>query len=598
MPSFKNTVITDKGRSLMAKIVAGTATPQFTKIRTSDYQYPEATNFESLTSMNNIKQEVDVASVTKLNVSTVNVSGAITNIGLASGYYVRNIGLYALDPIEGEILYSITPAIIADWMPPTGGSAISSIMVDLETTVSNSDNVSLTVNPNATATVKMINDIKTELADVKGFVGYTEDDIYGVEVDFVNRKFTRLAGAVNRTPGAGFDDVKAFGGRKRCNLTDGGKVIAYYGDAGYSETGALTQAITIGEGEAAITYPIGEKVQVMVEQPKFYYKVIPLKLEKVQDGKGFHMRKARYYVSDTKKDGFKLHPAFIHNGKEKNFIYLSAYEGSVFDVSAGQYILNDAQTTDFTAGSGDKMVSILGAKPASGLTQGLTRNGSRIIAQNRGKGWFQSYAATVAASQLLFLIEYASFNTQTAIGRGNVDKTDDGSTSMTEITGATTNLGNKSGSVTNVNGINIISYRGEENFWGNIWKWVDGLNIEAKGLNNLYVSDNGFADDIGTSPYKDAGIALAKANGYVSAFAYNEEFDWLFFASETAGDSALPVGDNFHQNNTYNGWFTAFLGGEWRYGSDAGGFCWFVNGTSSICDRYRGGRLVYVPNVA
>ena len=41
MASFNNTVITNKGRSLMAKIVAGTATPQFTKIRTSDYQYPE-----------------------------------------------------------------------------------------------------------------------------------------------------------------------------------------------------------------------------------------------------------------------------------------------------------------------------------------------------------------------------------------------------------------------------------------------------------------------------------------------------------------------------------------------------------------------------
>lgn len=597
MPSFKNTVITDKGRSLMAKIVAGAATPQFTKIRTSDYQYPESTNFESLTSMNNIKQTVDVASVTKLNVSTVNVSGAITNIGLASGYYVRNIGLYALDPIEGEILYSITPAIIADWMPPTGGSAISSIMVDLETTVSNSDNVSLEVNPNATATVKMVNDIKTELADVKGFVGYTEDDIYGVEVDFVSRKFTKLAGSINKSAGADYDNVQAFGGRRRCILTDDGVVLAYHGEPGYVETGKLTQAITIGEGESAVTYPIETMVQVMVEQPKFYYKVVPLKLEKVVDGKGFHMRKARYYVSDTKKAGFKLHPAFIHDGKEKNFIYLSAYEGSVFDVSAGQYILNDAQTTDFAATTGDKMSSIVNAKPASGLTQGLTRNGSRVIAKNRGTGWFQSYAATVAASQLLFLIEYASFNTQTAIGMGNVSKTDDGASSMSENTGATTGLGNKSGSVTNVNGINIVSYRGEENFWGNIWKWVDGLNIEAKGLNNLYVADHGFADDIGSDPYKDAGITLAKANGYISAFAYNEEFDWLFFASETVGDSALPVGDYFYQNYAYNGWFTAFLGGSWNSGSDAGGFYWFVTYAASYRSRYRGGRLVYVPNV-
>ena len=77
----------------------------------------------------------------------------------------------------GVSVYSITPAIMADWMPPTGGSAISSIMVDLQTTVSNSDNVSLEVNPNAIATVQMINDVKTELADVKDFVGYAEGGV-------------------------------------------------------------------------------------------------------------------------------------------------------------------------------------------------------------------------------------------------------------------------------------------------------------------------------------------------------------------------------------------------------------------------------------
>ena len=103
----------------------------------------------------------------------------------------------------------------------------------------------------AVATIGDIQDLQQQISDLQAFVGYTDDDIMGVEVYFVNRKFTRLAGAVNRTPGAGFDDVKAFGGRKRCNLTDGGKVIAYYGDAGYSENGS--------------------NGQVMVEQPKFYY---------------------------------------------------------------------------------------------------------------------------------------------------------------------------------------------------------------------------------------------------------------------------------------------------------------------------------------
>jgi hypothetical protein len=105
-----------------------------------------------------------------------------------------------------------------------------------------------------------INDIANQIADIKGYIGYTEDDIYGVEVDFANRTFTRLAGAVGKTPGTDFDSFLAFGGRKRCDLADNGTVNAYFGDPGYIEDGS--------------------NGQVMVEQPKFYYKVVPLKMEK------------------------------------------------------------------------------------------------------------------------------------------------------------------------------------------------------------------------------------------------------------------------------------------------------------------------------
>ncbi|WP_202946770.1 hypothetical protein, partial [Rhodanobacter denitrificans] len=96
-------------------------------------------------------------------------------------------------------------------------------------------------------------------------------------------------------------------------------------------------------------------------------------------------------------------------------------------------------------------------------------------------------------------------------------------------------------------GLVSISYRGEENFWGNIYKWIDGLNIEAKGIHQAYWADSGFADDTKTSPYKNCGFTLAKSNGYVSAFGWSEECDFLFLPSETLGDSVLPVGDNFWQ---------------------------------------------------
>lgn len=591
MASFNNTIITKKGHALIAKIVAGTATPNFTKIRTSDHQYPSGTNFEELTSLSGIKQTVDVASVTKVSPAKIRVSGVFTNAALETGYYVRNIGLYAVDPQEGEILYSITTAIEADWMPPQGGISASSILVDIETVVGNADNVNITVNPNATATVEMVNNLAAEIADVKGFIGYTENDIVGVEADFVNSKFTRLAGAINRTPGAGFDDIKAFGGRKRCILTDDGVVLAYYGEPGYVETGKLTQAITIGEEENAVTYPVDTPVQVMVEQPKFYYKVVPLQLEPITDGIGYHLRKARYYVSDTPKVGFKVHPAFVRNGVEVDKIYLSAYEGSIYDESAGTYLLADEQIADFNA---DKLSSIAYAKPASGLEQTLTRANTRKLANNRGNGWQISDVLSVSVTQILFIIEYASFNTQANIGLGVVNKAD-GEGNESEITGATTNLGNASGMADGTNGLVSVTYRGEENFWGNIWKWIDGLNIECKGIHQAYWADHDFQDNIKTSPYKNCGFTLAKSNGYVSAFGYSEDCDFLFLPSETVGNSSLPVGDNFWQNHTYDGFMVSYLGGRWNNGSNAGGFRWNVNHWSGNRNRNIGGRLLYVP---
>lgn len=602
MAEFNKLIITNKGQALMAKLIAGTTTVEFTKIRTSTNVYTN-TQILTLTALANVKQTTDVSRVIRTNNVAVQVEGAIENSNLTTGYKINSVGLYAKDPDEGEILYAVASVASSDngaWMPPFNGVAVSGAYFKLITTVSNSDNVSLRVDQAAVATVGDIQDLQNQIADLEAFIGYKDDDIYGVEVDFVNKKFTRLAGAVGKSGGASFDGVHCFGGRKRCNLTDDGKVVAYHGDAGYSETGALTQAITIGE----TTYSVGTKVQTMVEQPKFYYKVVPLELEIISEGDnyGHHMRKGRYYVSPVPKLGFKLHPAFIRDGKEKDFIYLSAFEGSLYDVSANAYILDDSQVASFVASTGDKLSSIANAKPMSGLTQDMTRAKTRIIAENRGTGWEQETVQMASASQLLMLVEYATFNMQTAIGNGNVSKTDNGATNMAENTGATTSLGNASGVVTNTNGILIVSYRGEENPWGNIWKWVDGINIQnptpfAAGQHgNVYVADHGFADGISASPYEDTGIHPCYGEGYVSAFGYNEKFDWLFIPTEHSGNSSLPVGDYMYNNQP--GWRVARLGSYWTTGSITGAFCWSLHNAASARTRYFGGRLVYVPDVA
>jgi hypothetical protein len=148
--------------------------------------------------------------------------------------------------------------------------------------------------------------------------------------------------------------------------------------------------------------------------------------------------------------------------------------------------------------------------------------------------------------KLLFTVEYASMNSQTAIGKGVVDKPYVAGVNDSEITGATTLLGNASGMAAGTNGLVSITYRGEENFWGNIWKFTDGMNIYcdiANSIHDLYIADNTFAESTQSSPYANAGITLPTRTGYISAMAYSEECDWLFVPAETLGDSALPVGD-------------------------------------------------------
>jgi hypothetical protein len=578
MAEFSKLVITNKGQALLAKMIAGSGNIEFTKISASSTAYTDA-QLQGLTSLSNVKQTSLISKVTRTNEVAIKVEAAFTNTELTAGYYMKALGLYAVDPDAGEILYAVTRETSGNcYMPAYNGITVSGAYVQLVTTVGNAENVSLEVDQAAVATIGDIQELQKQIADLEAFIGYSADDIYGVEVDFVNKRFTRLSGAANRTPGAGFDSINAFGGRKRCNVADDGTVTAYYGDSGYTTTGK----------NAA-----GTPVQVMVEQPKFYYKVVPMVLEK--GVKGTKIRKARYYVSDTLKPGFKVHPAFVDNGVVNPYIYLAAFEGALFDTSANAYILDNAQVADFAA---DKLSSIAGTKPAGGDTQNLTRANVRLLAQKRGKGWEQAYAATAAASQLLMLIEYASFDMQKAIGNGNTNQTS--SAANIQYTGATVSLGNASGAVTNANGIQIVSYRGEENFWGNIWTWVDGMNeenpdpFEEGQVGTLYVADHGFADNSKASPYKNTGIHPIQGSGYVSAFGYSEEFDWLFIAVEYSGNSTLPVGDYAWNQNP--GWRVAMLGGCCSGRAGAGAFCWHLDSAASYRGWTVGGRLVYVPS--
>lgn len=536
---------------------------------------------------NQIKGQLDSSNATAVT-SKKNLDSAISDASVAKSQLqeVINSASSVKTSLSNVISTANTAKSNLDASVATANNVLQSLSAENASAASNIDELK-SENFNS-------QEILSGVADIRAYLGITADDIVGIQVDYKNKTFKRLAGAANLTKGSDFDKFTMFGGRKRCNVADDGSIVAWYGDADYKEDGSMGQ--------------------VMVYQPKFYYLVCPVEYDPIDTGIGYHLRKANYYVSEKPRAGFRLHPAFYDaSGNEIDYFLTSAYEGSIYDASASAYLLNDEQVMNTGE---DKFSSIAGARPASGSSQNLTRPNIEAMAQNRGTNWHGDLIKQVSAEQMLMIIEMGMMNLQTAIAQGVVSLPwttgSDTTSSYAAATGSTASLGNGTGRAEKtttyeggvakeytIDGKTSVCWRGKENFWGNIWKFVYGINIWGNGKmggGQPYIcSDFSFAESKNSGNYEPAGFTVTNANGYISAMGYSTACDWLFIASECLGNSSLPVGDYTYITVNLNGYRIARLGGGWYDGGDAGGFYWILD--DGVGHRYRhfGGRLVYIP---
>ena len=536
---------------------------------------------------NQIKGQLDSSNATAVT-SKKNLDSAISDASVAKSQLqeVINSASSVKTSLSNVISTANTAKSNLDASVATANNVLQSLSAENASAASNIDELK-SENFNS-------QEILSGVADIRAYLGITADDIVGIQVDYKNKTFKRLAGAANLTKGSDFDKFTMFGGRKRCNVADDGSIVAWYGDADYKEDGSMGQ--------------------VMVYQPKFYYLVCPVEYDPIDTGIGYHLRKANYYVSEKPRAGFRLHPAFYDaSGNEIDYFLTSAYEGSIYDASASAYLLNDEQVMNTGE---DKFSSIAGARPASGSSQNLTRPNIEAMAQNRGTNWHGDLIKQVSAEQMLMIIEMGMMNLQTAIAQGVVSLPwttgSDTTSSYAAATGSTASLGNGTGRAEKtttyeggvakeytVDGKTSVCWRGKENFWGNIWKFVYGINIWGNGKmggGQPYIcSDFSFAESKNSGNYEPAGFTVTNANGYISAMGYSTACDWLFIASECLGNSSLPAGDYTYITVNLNGYRIAQLGGRWDGGGAAGGFCWALSGGVGHRARSFGGRLVYIP---
>lgn len=172
MASIKRTGITNDGKSLVAREIAGETEIIFTNISASSKKLEESTNLETLTNLDEVRQTVRVSKVEKLGVNKIKITATFNNSGLTSGYSMETLALYAKDTAGTEILFSITSADIADYMPATNRINLSTITVELLFNISNTEKVSLSVNTEALVTVEMLNTLKSKISE--DYVKYTD----------------------------------------------------------------------------------------------------------------------------------------------------------------------------------------------------------------------------------------------------------------------------------------------------------------------------------------------------------------------------------------------------------------------------------------
>ena len=536
---------------------------------------------------NQIKGQLDSSNATAVT-SKKNLDSAISDASVAKSQLqeVINSASSVKTSLSNVISTANTAKSNLDASVATANNVLQSLSAENASAASNIDELK-SENFNS-------QEILSGVADIRAYLGITADDIVGIQVDYKNKTFKRLAGAANLSKGSDFDKFTMFGGRKRCNVADDGSIVAWYGDADYKEDGSMGQ--------------------VMVYQPKFYYLVCPVEYDPIDTGIGYHLRKANYYVSEKPRAGFRLHPAFYDaSGNEIDYFLTSAYEGSIYDASASVYLLNDEQVMNTGE---DKFSSIAGARPASGSSQNLTRPNIEAMAQNRGTNWHGDLIKQVSAEQMLMIIEMGMMNLQTAIAQGVVSLPwttgSDTTSSYAAATGSTASLGNGTGRAEKtttyeggvakectVDGKTSVCWRGKENFWGNIWKFVYGINIWGNGKmggGQPYIcSDFSFAESKNSGNYEPAGFTVTPKEGYISAMGYSTACDWLFIASECLGNSSLPVGDYTYITVNLNGYRVARLGGYWCSWAYAGGFYWDLYSGVGYRARNVGGRLVYIP---
>lgn len=174
--------ITVKGRNLLAKIVAANIPLTLSNIGLGDGLQEE--NEEVIGLVNEImKKEIESCEYNEKE-GQYYIRRVFTNAELEEGFYIREVGIYAIDPDEGEILYAYTNAgeTGVDYFAPGKGKVIVKEIIEMATKFGNAENITVIIDPSTALVTEQEfedykNSNKTDINNLQKQITSNDEDI-------------------------------------------------------------------------------------------------------------------------------------------------------------------------------------------------------------------------------------------------------------------------------------------------------------------------------------------------------------------------------------------------------------------------------------
>ena len=162
---FSGFYLTTKGKALLAKVHTGSEMLEFTRFQVGKGSVASGTLLESMTKLVDGVGYFPVASV-RHSANSAIVSFQLTNVGITNGWYFREVGLFANDPTDGEILYAYGNAGNDAELIPASTTSLCEYLFSLNCAIGNAQNVTAVIDSGMIYATKV--DVEVAIEQVVG----------------------------------------------------------------------------------------------------------------------------------------------------------------------------------------------------------------------------------------------------------------------------------------------------------------------------------------------------------------------------------------------------------------------------------------------